>query len=92
MNTAKNFFTTIHLWLNLIEVLEVDYLSNKVCVTNKTEDLNLSAFNMITGITELKTLTKHILCECKCKFNGRKCNSDQYGNNKKCRCECKKRM
>ena len=73
-------------------MLEVDYLSNKVCVTNKTEDLNLSVFNMITGITELKTLTKHILCECKCKFNGRKCNLDQCGNNKKCRCECKKRV
>ena len=28
-------------------------LSNKVCVPNKTEDLNLSVFNMITGIIEL---------------------------------------
>ena len=35
-------------------------LSNKVCVPNKTEDLNLSVFNMITGINESKTLTKHI--------------------------------
>ena len=25
-------------------------LSNKVCVPNKTDDLNLSVFNMITGI------------------------------------------
>ena len=25
-------------------------LSNKACVLNKTEDLNLSMFNMITGI------------------------------------------
>ena len=30
-------------------------LSNKVCVPNKTEDLNLSVFNMITGINESKT-------------------------------------
>ena len=30
-------------------------LSNKICVPNKTEDLDLN---------ELKTLTKHILCEC----------------------------
>ena len=52
-------------------------LSNKVCVPNKTEDLNLSVFNMITGINEPKTLTKHISCECKCKLDGRKCNSDQ---------------
>ena len=59
-------------------------LSNKVCVPNKTEDLNLSAFNMITGINESKTLTKHMSCECKCKFDGRKCNSDQWWNNNKC--------
>ena len=30
-------------------------LSNKVCIPNKTEDLNLSVFNMIIGINELKT-------------------------------------
>ena len=35
-------------------------LSNKLCVPNKTEDLNLNVFNMITGINESKTLTKHI--------------------------------
>ena len=35
-------------------------LSNKVRIPNKTEDLNLSVFNMITGINELKTLTKHM--------------------------------
>ena len=27
-------------------------LSNKNCVPNKTEDLNLSMFNMVTGINE----------------------------------------
>ena len=43
-------------------------LSNEVCVPNKTEDLNLSVFNMETGITELKILTMHVSC---------KCNSDQ---------------
>ena len=34
-------------------------LSNKVCAPNRTEDLNLRMFNMITGIKELKTLTKY---------------------------------
>ena len=38
-------------------------LSNKVGVPNKTEDLNLSVLNMITGTNESKTLTKHISCE-----------------------------
>ena len=47
-------------------------LSNKVCVPNKTEDLNLSVFNMITGINESETLAKHISWKCKCKSDGRK--------------------
>ena len=51
-------------------------LSNKVCVSNKTEEFNLSVFNMITGINESKTLTKHKSCECKFRFDGRKCNLD----------------
>ena len=42
---------------------------SKVCVPNKTEDLNLSVLNMITGINESKTLANHTLCECKCKFD-----------------------
>ena len=46
------------------------------------QDLNLSVF-MITGINELKTLTKHISCKCKCKFDGRKCNSNKKSNNNK---------
>ena len=65
-------------------------LSNKVCVSNKTEDLNLIVSNMIIGINESKTLLKHISCKCKCKFDGRKWNSNQKWNNDKCRCECKK--
>ena len=65
-------------------------LSNKVCVPNKTKDLNLSVFNIITGINESKTFAKHISCECKCIFNGRKCSSNQKQNNNKCSCKCKK--
>ena len=45
---------------------------------------------MITGINESKTLTKHISCECKCKFDGTKCKSNQWWNNDKCQGECKK--
>ena len=59
-------------------------LSNNVCVPNKTEDLNLSEFNIITGINQSKILTKNIPCNCKCRFDGRKCNSDQWWNNNKC--------
>ena len=52
--------------------------------------LNLSVFNMITGINELKTLIKHISCKCKCEFDGTKCNLYEWWNNNKCWCDCKK--
>ena len=44
---------------------------------------------MITGISESKILTKHTSYECKCKFDGRKCNLNQRWKNDKYRCECK---
>ena len=47
------------------------------------KDLNLWVFNMITGENESKTLRKHISCECKCKFDGRKYNSNHWWNNNK---------
>ena len=66
-------------------------LSKQVCVSNKAEDLNLNVFKIITGIiNESKTLTEHISCKCKCKFDERKYKSNQWWNNDKCRCECKK--
>ena len=55
----------------------------------KAEDLNLSKLNIITGINGSKILTKDISCECKCKFDETKRNSNQWWNNNKCRCECK---
>ena len=86
MNTVKSF-TTIHLRLGQIDIFgscnSLNDLSNKACIPNKTEDLNLSMINMITGVKESKTLTKHISCECKCRFDGRKCNSNQWWNNNK---------
>ena len=44
---------------------------------------------MIAGVNESKTLTKHISCKCKAKFDGGKCNSNQKWNNDKYQCECK---
>ena len=68
----------------------INDLSNKICIPSKTEDLNLGFYNLITGINKSKTLTKHISCECKYNFDGKKCNSNQWWNNNKCRCECRK--
>ena len=36
---------------------------------------------MINRINGSKALTNHISCECKCKFDGRKCNLNQKWNN-----------
>ena len=65
-------------------------LSNRVSIPTKTEGLNLSVFNKIANVNESKLLTKHISCECKCKLDGIKCNSNQWWNNDKCWCESKK--
>ena len=67
----------------------LDDPAGRICVPNKTKGVNLSVFNMITRINETKKLTKDISCECKCKFNDRKCNPNQEWNNNNCRCECK---
>ena len=60
-----------------------------MCVSNEIEDLNLHVFNMITGINESITLTKHISWKFDCKFDSKKCNWNQKWNNDKCQCECK---
>ena len=38
-------------------------------------------FSTITRINEFNTLTKYISCECKCKFDGKRCKSKVEINN-----------
>ena len=66
--------------------------SNKVCVLNKTEDLKIHVFNIYTGKTESKILTKDASDKGKQKFDGRKFNSNQKWKNNKCQWECKKHI
>ena len=65
----------------------LDDLSNKICVSNKTKNLNLSlsGFDMITRINKSETPPKHVSWKCKCKCDCRICNPDQNWNNNKCR-------
>ena len=65
-------------------------LSDKGCVPNKTEDLKLNVFNMIAGINASKTLKKIYRVNVNVNLMDKKCNSNQWWNNKRCRCECKK--
>ena len=67
----------------------LDELSTECAFRNKSEDLNLSAFNMITRKNESKTLTKHISYKYKCKFDDGKNDSNQKRNNDERWCECK---
>ena len=48
----------------------INDISGRTCVSNKTEVVNLSAFNIIAWINKWSTLAKHISSKCKCKYNG----------------------
>ena len=46
-------YVTLHLWLIVVNVLKVGILlmidlSDRVCLSNKTEDVNIKICNMIT--------------------------------------------
>ena len=77
INTFKDYIT-IPLYLDRCNESSnnIDHLSRRICVPNKI-DVILSIFNIIARVNESKTLTKHVSCECKCKFNSRKCDSNQ---------------
>ena len=49
----------------------INDISGRICVSNKTEVVNLSVFNMIARINKSKTLTKHISRKCKCKCDAK---------------------
>ena len=59
-------------------------LTNKVFVPNKTEDLNLSVFNMIKDINESKTLTNIYHANVNVDLKEKKYNSDQWWNSDSC--------
>ena len=66
-----------------------DHPSDRICFPNKIEDANFSVFNVMTKINESVVLSKHISCECKCKFDDIKCNSNQKWNNNIYQCKGK---
>ena len=65
----------------------LDDLSSRICASNKTEDVNLNVFNMITRMSQ--NIKKNISCDCKSKLDGIKCNSNQKWTKSKYRCESK---
>ena len=49
-----------------------DNLSDRTFVPNEIKDVYVKVFNDITRFNELKILIKHILCDSKCRFDGKK--------------------
>ena len=67
-------------------------LSDRVCFPNKTKDLIIHVFKMITGKNESKIKKKNIYyANVNLGLMEKKCNSDQWWNNDKCLCDLKKR-
>ena len=62
-------------------------LWSRICAANKTEDISLNVFNMITKINKSKTLINQISCDL-CKFDSSHCNSNQKLNKKLGKCKC----
>ena len=54
-----------------------------MCIPNKTKDVHLNVFNVMTEINESKTLIKHTSCKCRCTFDIRKCNLNQKWDSNK---------
>ena len=52
-------------------------LSERICFSNETEEVNLKVFNMITQINESNRSMKNVSCDLRCSFNGEKCNWKQ---------------
>ena len=52
----------------------LDNPADRICVQNKTEDINWNVFNVITTINKWKTLLTLISYDCKCKFDGKNSN------------------
>ena len=64
-------------------------LSSKIFFQKKKKSVNVKVFDVIANKNQTKTMTKHVSCDCKCKFNSIASISDQKWNNKTCQCECK---
>ena len=63
-------------------MISLDKCTPKICVPKETKDINVKAFIMIKNKAAVKTMTKHIPWDCKCKFNIITCNSNQKWNKK----------
>ena len=64
-------FSLFIVLLSFSEALAIKslFLNDEPCMVKPILDINLKAFNIKTNKNEAKTMTEHISCDCKCKFN-----------------------
>ena len=86
---SLDIINSLLVYINVLEAVIGNGSSMRISVSSKTKDRNVKAFNITTNRNEVKTLIKHISCNCKCKFNSAKCNSNKKWNKKTCQCESK---
>ena len=55
-------------------------VSNKTCIPKNAKYINVKVFNIIANKTEAKVITRHNLCDFKCKLNSAICISNQKWN------------
>ena len=84
-NVRFNLSLLIHISINTIKKYTTIHFRLKK--TNVLEDLIL----FITYLIRYVFQTKQKIEIYKCRYDGRKCNSDQWQNNNTYRCECKRR-
>ena len=60
-----------------------------ICVPDTVKVLNVKVFNLMTLTIETRHIKWHESCMCICRLDKIICNSKQWWNEDKCRCECK---
>ena len=62
---------------NSIDKSEISNIHKYLIIKNKNKYVIVKVFKMITNRNEAKTMSKHILCDSRCKFNSATFNSNQ---------------
>ena len=59
-----------------------------LCVPDVVKNLNVRAFNLMSGTNETRHTELHETCKCECRLNSSVSNNKQHWNDDKCWCEC----
>ena len=54
----------------------------KLCAPNVVKNVNVKAFNLMSGTNETRRTEWHKTCKCKCRFNSSVCNNKRWIDNK----------